>query len=118
MSFDVSLIRQPEAMGEPGLWGQTDGLWDLALPYFLLTFGESLHVWEPCLHANMGATRIPSSVLRAQPEFFTIPGMKPTPNSEARNNGTTKIMKVLGKGRRDFALDTDTKVKVSWGQER
>lgn len=98
MSFNVSLLRWP------GLWGQTDGLWDLALPYFLLTLGESLHVWEPgSLHANMGATRIPSSVLHAPHEFSTIPGMKPTPNSEARNNGTTKITKVLGKGKRDFA---------------
>lgn len=106
MSLNVHLIRRPGATGEPGLWGQTDGLWALALPQFLLTLGDSFHLWGSwCLHAYMGTMGIssPACCVLTPSSFFTIPGIKPTPNSEAKNNGTTKITKVLGNSKWDSA---------------
>lgn len=55
MSFNVSLIRLPGATEELRLWGQVGTLWELAVPYLLLTSGESRHLWETRpLRSDMG----------------------------------------------------------------
>lgn len=91
----MSLIRLPGATEELRLWGQVGTLWEPAVPYLLLTSGESRHLWETRpLRSDMGTILC----LLCAHHVFPLQWLDPT----ARNNRNTKITDALVKGRLDF----------------